>query len=124
MAIDDRRGAATMPHRRNFLMGIAGLIAAPAVVKADILMPILVWKPTFGVSHAAGLTMLTCRARDLEGVDLATLGLTPPHPWSGVSALWPHSQHPLWSLPRNRIRIVGRFSPLAHGASQFFPSSG
>jgi hypothetical protein len=33
-----------MPRRR-FLTGIATLIAAPAVVRADILMPIKVWAP-------------------------------------------------------------------------------
>jgi hypothetical protein len=32
--------------RRAFLRGLAGLFAAPAVVKADILMPIKVWRPT------------------------------------------------------------------------------
>jgi hypothetical protein len=31
--------------RRNFLKGLAALIAAPAVVKAEILMPIKVWRP-------------------------------------------------------------------------------
>ena len=42
MAINDR-GAAPMTHRRNFLIGIVSLIAAPAVVRADALMPIRVW---------------------------------------------------------------------------------
>lgn len=33
--------------RRSFLIGLATLIAAPAVVRADALMPIRVWKPTW-----------------------------------------------------------------------------
>jgi hypothetical protein len=33
--------------RRSFLTGLVGLIAAPAVVKAEALMPIAVWKPNF-----------------------------------------------------------------------------
>jgi hypothetical protein len=47
MTINDRGGAATMTHRRNFLIGIASLIVAPAVVRAEALMPIVVWRPTF-----------------------------------------------------------------------------
>jgi hypothetical protein len=31
--------------RRHFLKGLAALVAAPAVVKAEILMPIKVWRP-------------------------------------------------------------------------------
>ena len=31
--------------RRRFLTGLAGLIAAPAVVRAEALMPIKVWAP-------------------------------------------------------------------------------
>lgn len=32
--------------RRSFLTGLVSLIAAPAVVRAESLMPICVWKPT------------------------------------------------------------------------------
>ena len=39
-------GSAMIIPRRRFLTGLATLIAAPAVVKADALMPIKVWRPT------------------------------------------------------------------------------
>jgi hypothetical protein len=32
--------------RRGFLVGLASLLAAPAVVKAEVLMPVKVWPPT------------------------------------------------------------------------------
>ena len=34
-----------VPPRRSFLKGLIGLIAAPAVVRAEALMPIKVWAP-------------------------------------------------------------------------------
>ena len=40
--------------RRRFLSGLATLIAAPAIVRAEALMPICVWKPTFGYSGGGG----------------------------------------------------------------------
>ena len=33
--------------RRSFLTGLVSLITAPAVVRAEALMPIVVWRPTF-----------------------------------------------------------------------------
>ena len=79
MAINDRHDAATMTHRRNFLIGIASLIAAPAVVRAEALMPILVWRPTFWSTRNIGMEpFLSCRADDLVGVDLGSLGLPKP----------------------------------------------
>jgi hypothetical protein len=33
--------------RRGFLKGLVALIAAPAVVRAESLMPIVPWRPTF-----------------------------------------------------------------------------
>lgn len=32
-------------NRRRFLTGVAGLLAAPAIVRAGSLMPVSVWKP-------------------------------------------------------------------------------
>jgi hypothetical protein len=71
MAIDDRRDAATMTHRRNFLIGIASLITAPAVVRAESLMPIRVWRPRGYFSRNAGIgQFIGFRTGDLLGVDL------------------------------------------------------
>jgi hypothetical protein len=109
MAINDRRAAATMTHRRNFLMGIASLIAAPAVVKADTLMPIVVWRPTFWHTRNVGTgPFLSCRADELIGVDLRSLGLPKPGTFSGSPGqlFWSYWLHPLESLPQNRIRIA------------------
>jgi hypothetical protein len=112
MTINDRRGAATMTHRRNFLIGIASLIAAPAVVKAETLMPILVWRPTFYRTggHHGWSYMLASNQRDLIGVDLNWLGLPPPSRSIGCGDreawVWNYARHPLESLPQNRIRIA------------------
>ena len=108
MAFNDRRNAATMTHRRNFLTGIASLIAAPAVVKADTLMPILVWRPTFWHTGDVGMgPFLSCRADEVIGVDLRSLGLPKPGTFSGSPGqlFWSYWLHPLESLPQNRIRI-------------------
>ena len=60
-----------MTTRRNFLVGIAGLFAAPAIIKLDMLMPIRVWRPTLRMTRNIGMgPFLTCRADDLIGVDL------------------------------------------------------
>ena len=110
MAINDRRGAATMTHRRNFLIGIAGLIVAPAVVRAEALMPIVVWRPTFykcGGRHGWPY-MLTGKASELAGFDLSTLGLPAPSRAIGVGDsewVWNYARFPLESLPRNRVHI-------------------
>ena len=110
MAINDRRSAATMTHRRNFLIGIASLIAAPAVVKAETPMPSLVWRPTFWSTRNIGMGPFfsSCRADDLFGVDLGSLGLPKPGAFSGSPGqlFWSYAQHPLESLPQNRIRIA------------------
>jgi hypothetical protein len=109
MAINDRRNAATMTHRRNFLVGIASLIAAPAVVKADTLMPIVVWRPTFWQTRNVGMgPFLSCRADELIGVDLRSLGLPKPgtFPGSPGQLFWSYWLHPLESLPQNRIRFA------------------
>ena len=90
MTINDRRGAATMTHRRNFLIGIASLIVAPAVVRADVLMPIRVWRPTFGfILHGGGMgSWVTCKKSELVGVNLASLGLPRGHDWNGRGDTW------------------------------------
>jgi hypothetical protein len=109
MAINDPRGAATMTRRRNFLIGIASLIAAPAVVKADTLMPIVVWRPTFWHTRNVGMgPFLSCRADELIGVDLRSLGLPKPGTFSGSPGqlFWSYWLHPLESLPQNRIRVA------------------
>jgi hypothetical protein len=55
-------------NRRFFL---AGLIAAPAIVKLDMLMPIRVWRPTLWMTRNIGMgPFLTCRTSDLVRVDL------------------------------------------------------
>jgi hypothetical protein len=55
-------------NRRNFL---AGLFAAPTIVKLDMLMPIRVWRPTLRMTRNVGMgPFLTCRADDLIGIDL------------------------------------------------------
>ena len=109
MAINDR-GAATMTHRRNFLMGIASLIAAPAVVKAETLMPILVWRPTFYRigGHHGWPYMLASSQRDLIGVDLNSLGLPAPSRTISVAprlSVWRYENFPLENLPRSRVHI-------------------
>ena len=109
MAINDRRSAATMTHRRNFLIGIASLIVAPAVVRAEALMPIVVWRPTFWHTRNVGMgPFLCCRADELIGIDLGSLGLPKPGTFSGSPGqrFWSYSRHPLESLPQNRIRIA------------------
>jgi hypothetical protein len=96
--------------RRGFLKGLVGLIAAPAVVKAESLMPIVVWRPTFHHARVDGITdlhLLACEKSDLLGVDLASLGLPPPIPWmeSKYEYYWSYDQFPLTSLPKDKIRI-------------------
>jgi hypothetical protein len=73
--------------RRQFLTGLASLIAAPAVVRAGSLMPIVVWKPAFGfILHGGGMgAWVTCRKSELIGVDL---GLPPGLDWGGKSDTW------------------------------------
>jgi hypothetical protein len=109
MTINDRRGAATLTHRRNFLFGLASLIVARTVVRAEALMPIVVWRPTFWSTRNVGMgPFLGCRADDLIGVDLRSLGLSKPGTFSGSPGqlFWPYAQHPLETLPQNRIRIA------------------
>jgi hypothetical protein len=92
--------------RRGFLAGLGSLLAAPAVVRAESLMPIVPWRPTFWRLYGAGRTALACRANDLIGVDLASLGL-PQSTWPSSSwvRLWGYSGHPLGSLPRDKVRV-------------------
>jgi hypothetical protein len=98
--------------RRGFLKGLVGLIAAPAVVKAETLMPILVWRPTFWVERIYSepgtlpYEYLVCRRDDLNGIDPKSLGLWNPHSFSPYDEWhWDHRHHPLVSLPRHKVRI-------------------
>ena len=71
----------TLLPRRRFLIGLASLITAPAVVRAEAQMPILAWRPSFHhalVDGSPALHLLACEKSDLLGVDLASLGLPPP----------------------------------------------
>jgi hypothetical protein len=55
-------------NRRNFL---AGLFAAPAIVKLDMLMPIRVWRPIGHFTRNAGIgQFIAFRTDDLVGVEL------------------------------------------------------
>lgn len=55
-------------NRRNFL---AGLFAAPAIVKLDMLMPIRVWRPLGHFTRNIGIgQFIGFRTDDLFGVDL------------------------------------------------------
>jgi hypothetical protein len=127
MTINDRRNAATMTHRRNFLTGIASLIVAPAVVRAEALMPIVVWRPTFWHTRNVGMgPFLSCRADELIGVDLGTLGLPKPGTFSGSPAqlYWPYRLHPLESLPQNRIRIAPSSAKRCASSPTNYPNGG
>ena len=110
MAIDDRRVPQTFATSRNFLhRDRRGLIVAPAVVQAEALMPIIVWRPTFWQPRNVGMgPVLSCRADELIGVDLRSLGLPKPSTFSGSPGqlFWPYGLHPLESLPQSRIRIA------------------
>jgi hypothetical protein len=101
--------------RRSFLIGLASLITAPAVVRAEALMPICVWRPTFdlrGGHHNAPL-LIHCRKDDLIGVDLASLGLPAPiddkggfgPKTNGPDCYWRYDRFPLASLPRDKVHI-------------------
>ena len=118
MAINDR-GAAPMTHRRNFLIGIVSLIAAPAVVRADALMPIRVWRPTFGfILHGGGMgSWVTCKKSELIGVDLASLGLlSPGYDLNGPSRLhlyWRPEQAPIQWRQATREFYIRRDAAIA-----------
>ena len=99
--------------RRSFLTGLIGLIAAPALVRAESLMPIRVWRPSFHRARIDALTppyrcLLVGEKSDLIGVDLASLGLPPPQfplDDSKYEYYWRYEQFPLESLPRDKVRI-------------------
>jgi hypothetical protein len=106
-----RGGAAqrVLLPRGSFLKGLVCLIAAPAVVRAEALMPIVVWRPTFGfISHGGGMgPWVTCDKTDLIGVDLGSLGLRLGHDWGGHAEKWywrPDS-FPLATLPLDKVRL-------------------
>jgi hypothetical protein len=116
-----------MTHRRNFLVGIASLIVAPAVVRAEALMPIVVWRPTFWHTRNGGMgPFLSCRADELIGVDLRSLGLSKPgtFPSSPGQLFWSYWLHPLESLPQNRIRIAPSSAKRCACSSTNHPNGG
>jgi hypothetical protein len=122
MTINDRRGAATVTHRRNFLLRIASLIAAPAVIRAEALMPIRVWRPTFGfILHGGGMgSWVTCKKSELVGVDLVTLGLPRGHDWQGRSDIWywRPEQAPLqWEQVTRKLQAIRRNAGLGDVSS-------
>jgi hypothetical protein len=101
--------------RRSFLTGLVSLIAAPAVVRAEALMPIVVWRPSFWLCHGAisKATLFTCDKDDFFGASPESLGLPPPYDWdsgddeSSLSYDWglnPAYQW-YWSCPRDIERI-------------------
>ena len=99
--------------RRTFLKGLVGLVAAPAVVKADSLMRIAVWRPTFwaetirSAPDVRPYEYLVCRRDDLLGVDPKSLGLWSPHSFSPKDLWhWDHHHDPIDELPQNRV-IIG-----------------
>jgi hypothetical protein len=91
--------------RRGFLKGLVALIAAPAVVRAESLMPIVPWRPEFWFVHGGGMNVLSCRADDLIGFDLASVGIMSPGRDGGWVRWWSYSAHPLGSLRRNKVRL-------------------
>jgi hypothetical protein len=91
--------------RRRFLIRLASLITAPAIVRAEALMPIVVWRPTFGWTSGGGMgSWVTCPKSEMIGVDFAVLGFTANgHDWSGQSDKW------YWrpsDVPRRYWRIL------------------
>ena len=91
-------------------MGIASLIAAPAVVRAGALMPIVVWRPTFYKcgGHHGWPYMLAGSEEDLLGFDLSSLGLPAPSRTISVAPklwIWRYENFPIEKLPRSRVHI-------------------
>jgi hypothetical protein len=88
---------------------LVGLIAAPALVRAESLMPVVMWKPTFGYSSGGGGMgpFVTCNKNDLLGVDLTSLGLLPGYDWGGHSdrCYWRPGSFPLATLPLDKVRL-------------------
>jgi hypothetical protein len=57
------------------------------VVKAESLMPIAIWRPTFTHHHGPWGDYLRYRKDDLVGVDLASRGLPPTRDLNGSAKL-------------------------------------
>jgi hypothetical protein len=55
--------------RREFLKGLVGLVAAPAVVKAELLMPVKVWRPPLIWRNG----MIACNGVELAVADFPDL---------------------------------------------------
>jgi hypothetical protein len=99
--------------RRRFLTGLMGLITAPAVIRAETLMPIKVWHPSFHRARIDAPTspyryLLVGEKSDLIDVNLAALGLSPPQfplDDSKYEYYWRYEQFPLDALPRNKVHI-------------------
>jgi hypothetical protein len=73
--------------RRGFLVGLASLLAAPAVVKAEVLMPVKMWRPTpqkiwrpgFVRTRAFEQDFYTCSVEKLIGCEDWALVELPPN---------------------------------------------
>ena len=99
--------------RRSFLKELVGLIAAPAMVRAEAWMPIAVWKPTF-VLHGGNQylpLLVRCVKDDLIG---GNLDLPPPiinkANWgpdttNGPDYYWRHDRFPLANLPLDKVQL-------------------
>jgi hypothetical protein len=61
--------------RRGFLVGLASLLAAPAVVRAEALMPIKVWRPPINLflSGYYGIEMVALNGAELKVADFPDL---------------------------------------------------
>ena len=108
MAIDDRRGGGgdappEFSHRdrqpdRRPRGGQGGSVDADHRLEANVLA---------NPQRRYG-ACFSCRADELIGVDLRSLGLPKPSTFSGSPGrlFWPYGLHPLESLPQSRIRIA------------------
>jgi hypothetical protein len=67
--------------RRGFLIGLASLLAAPAVVKAEVLMPVRVWRwrPRVVRTRVFGQDFYTCSVEKLIGCEDWALVELPPN---------------------------------------------
>lgn len=88
-------------NRRHFL---AGLFAAPAIVKLDMLMPIRVWRPTLRMTRNVGMgPFLMGRTDELVGLGLPLGGFSSA---PGYSFIGLHQQSAALVADATNRRIV------------------